>query len=739
MAISRDKFIENYLDELKENIELVDSGILILKKEPDNENELSKLLRALHTIKGSSRVLKFNHIEKIVHGLENVFKEIKEKKFEISRPLIGLVFITTDYVRAGAEKIKASKTDELPIDNLLGVFEKVCAGEPYALDGLKLEPVSQLEQDVDAVQASDDTKVSPPSGKIESQETISEHATVRIKLSKTDKMTKLLNNLIIKQFQLRRENDVLNALEKNFRELMVMKVSENGKSGGKHPDYVKKENDFLKYLQQLRKDFGLDLAQLEVNTFELQEEILSLRMLPLQLILGSLPKMVEETAISLDKEIDFGVSGADVMIDKIILEKLHDPLIHLVRNAIDHGIEMPEERKKKGKSKVGRIDIACYLESGNIIVKIKDDGKGLDYDIIREKALRLNPVQEEEIRAMDTTGLNAYLFASGFSTREQVQELSGRGVGLDIVRFNIENIKGKIDLKSEKDKGTEFILTLPLSLATIEGFFISTANEKFLIPSTFVKEVIMISKEHQLNLADKRAIKLRNKIIPIYELSAVLKKEAQTTNAKKKFVLVVESVGNMIGITVDSIIQYASLIYKPLPPGLNKLKLIQGIVFDESYNITNILFIPEVINRFNKIRSVSVKRRAAEQQDAEKMHILVVDDSYSTREIERSILELENYHVETAVDGVEGLEKLGTQQFDLIITDIKMPRMDGLAFVDNLRENPAYAHTPIIVVSSVEDPEVKQQFVSRGVRSQIIKSDFERGNLVAEVNKLLGT
>ncbi|MCP4104496.1 MAG: hypothetical protein GY749_03010 [Desulfobacteraceae bacterium] len=482
MAIDRDAFIDNYLDELKENTEAIDSSVLTLKKDPENEDELNRMLRALHTIKGSSRMLKFYHIEKIVHGLENIFKGVKEERYSITNPLVQLVFITTDYLRIGAVAIKKDKNDEFPSEKLLNVFNKVCANEPYSLDGLKPDIE---EQPVDSVQPGseqsseyrDESGTGRVSGADDAAKTISEYETIRIKISKTDKIIKLLNNMIIKQFQFKKENNVLNDLEQEFRELMSANPAGDINNGGKNQDYVKKENDCLKRIQQLRKGFNLDLALLERDTFELQEEILSLRMLPLELIIGSLRKMAEETAMSLEKEIDFIVSGADVMIDKIILEKLNDPVIHLVRNAIDHGIELPEERKQKGKNTAGRLEITCYLKSGNIIIKIKDDGKGLDYEKIREKAVRFNPLQEDDIRGMDNGSLSSFLFSPGFSTREKVDELSGRGVGLDIARYNIENIKGKIALDSEKDKGTEFTLTLPLSLATVEGFFILCANE----------------------------------------------------------------------------------------------------------------------------------------------------------------------------------------------------------------------------------------------------------------------
>ncbi|ETR71221.1 MAG: Chemotaxis protein cheA [Candidatus Magnetoglobus multicellularis str. Araruama] len=553
-------------------------------------------------------------------------------------------------------------------------------------------------------------------------------------------MIRLLNNLIIKQFQLRKENDLINTLEEQFRELLAMDDM-TGKEHSKdtYPEYTKKMNECLKHIQQLKKDFRLDLALLEANTFELQEEIFTLRMLPMDLIFGSIPKMVEETAMVLDKEIDFTITGHDVMIDKIILEKLNDPIIHLIRNAVDHGIEFPDERIKKGKPKVGTLEIKCYLESGNIIIKITDDGKGVDYDRIREKAIKEHPEQEDEIMMMENASLNAYLFTSGFSTRDVVQELSGRGVGLNIVKYNIENIKGRINLSSEKDKGTEFTLSLPLSLATVEGFFITSAGEKFLIPSTYVKEVLIVKKDQHVPLGQKHVIILRDKIIPIYYLSVLLaKKDApEEDESEKRFIMVIESLGNMIGIVVDSIIQYASLIYKPLPPNLNKLKLIQGIVFDESYNIINILFIPEVMERFRRMRP-RVEKTSYPTKNTQEKTILVVDDSYSTREIERSILEVENYKVVTASNGKEALEKLSTNPIDLVISDINMPIMNGLELVENIRKTSNFSSMPVVVVSSEEDPDIRKRFTRLGVASQIVKSDFERGNLVQTVQEVIG-
>ncbi len=721
MALDRDEFIEHFLAELNDNIAVIDSGILILKNDPENEDELNRLLRALHTIKGSSRMLKFKRVEQLVHGLENVFKGVREKRYAISKPVVQLVFLTTDALRACAAGIEQNKEDAADIQPFLDVYEKVYANEPYSLRGLK--PAQEAPAgDAEQRPPDQDRRRAALTGGGDAG-----HETVRIKIQRIDRIIKQLNDLIIKQFQFRKSNESLKRLERMVEDLA---------GAGDKDDPAGRRNECLKSIQKFRKDFAMDLTLLERDTFNLQEEILSLQMLPLNLILDPMRKMVAEMAMLLGKEIDFEISGADLMIDRMILEKLNDPLIHLIRNAVDHGIEPPERRAEKGKPRTGRISVACTPESGNIIIRITDDGRGLDYDDIRRKAVAMNPHHEEEIREMDRAGLSAYLFSSGFSTRDAVGDLSGRGVGLDIVRYNIEIIKGKISLHSVENAGAEFTLTMPLSLATVEGFFVMAAGEKFLFPSTFIKEVITIREKDAIDLLSRKAIQLRSRIIPIYQLSDILNKPAGAAG-DKRFVIVAESLNDTIGIVVDTVLEYASLIYKPLPGNLLQLKMIQGIVFDESYNIINILYIPELMTRFKKIRSIDAAKRFS-AKDREFKSVLVVDDSYTTREIEKSILELENYNVTTAVDGIDGLEKLRGGHFHLIVTDLKMPRMDGFTFIDNLKRDENFADIPVIVVTSHAEKSSRKAVLDKGVSAVIVKSDFERGNLLHEVRQLIG-
>ena len=745
MAINRDDFIEQYLDEVAENLTAVDRAILTLKKDPANEDAIGRLLRALHTVKGSSRMLRFSRMESLAHGLETVFKGVRDGRYGIDRPLVSLVLATTRHLRRGSDRIRETRADDLPTDKLLEIFDKVYANEPYTLPPVEAEPGPPVADA--APSGSDSTESAPTDGTAllpPNPRRRLELNTVRIKLSRMDQIIGSFNNLIIRQLEFKTENENLAALDADLREIF-----EPPAEGAGHPGTARRrsttpaERACLKQLGQIRKSLAARIDLLERSAFEVQEEIFSLRMLPLSLVLDPLREMTEEMAIALDKEIELTLIGTEITVDKLILERLHDPIIHILRNAIDHGLESPDVRATRGKPRTGRITIECGLDSGHLNIRIADDGRGIDYERVRRKSIAQNPDREEEIRAMDDAALNGFIFSSGFSTTDEIRHFSGRGVGLDIVRHNIDRIKGKITLTSEPDRGTTFLLTLPLSLATVEGFFVEADGARFMIPSSFVREVALIQPDQRMDLLHREAAKVNGRIMPLYRLSAILdpaiRENGATAEAPSEtwFVVVVETLGERIGMVVDAVVQYASLIYKPMPRSLAALKLLQGIVFDERYEMITILYIPEVVKRFKRIRDIDSRKRFS-TQSREYKKVLVVDDSFSAREIEKSILEMGGYNVITAGDGIEGLDQLRRHHCHLIITDIKMPRMDGLTFVENLRRDSRYADIPIIVISSVDDEATRRTFSKRGANAFIVKSTFDRGDLLSSVREMIG-
>ena len=720
MAIDRNDFLENFLNETRENLQALGDIIILIRKNPEDSEKLSEMLRILHSIKGTARMMKYPTVESIAHGLEDIFKGVRDQRYKITKPLIQLVLSSLTYFERAVEKISCDDTDEIQAKALLQIFQKAMAGLPFSLD--------QLQND-DKKNASSPGKTDNPG----QGSAPKDYETIRIKISRVDEIIKHLNTLIIQQFQFKKENENMLELEKDLRETRnkIHNMSD------RHPELKELENDLIanqKLVGKIQKGYSEGMVQLEHTSFELQEQILGLRMLPLELVLGPLKTMVEETSLAMNKEINLESSGTDLLLDKTILEQINDPIIHIIRNSIDHGIETPEDRKAAGKDETGNISIKCTSESGRIILRIEDDGRGLDYPSIREKALRLFPDMEDDIAEMDDNSLSSFLFRSGFTTKTKITNMSGRGVGLDIVKTNIESIKGKITLSSEVGQGTVFSLSLPLSLATVDGFFVASQTERFLIPAAFVREILIVTRDDVMSILNRNVIRVRDQIIPVYPLSSLLDND-RISNPEKMSVVVVESLGDVIGIIVDSVIQFASLIYKPLPGNLVKLKTIQGIVFDENFDIINILYVPELINKFKGIRNIEFRKRFS-NDDKEYKQILVVDDSLSTREIEKSILELDGYNVELAVDGIDALEKMRNQYFHLILTDVKMPRMDGLTLIENVRRQEKFSETSIVIVSSETDAD--KSLSNSGADAIFNKKDFDRGSLLHKVKELIG-
>jgi chemotaxis protein histidine kinase CheA len=722
------------LEETKENIGRVENGIVKLKKDPENEEELNSVLRALHTIKGSSRMLKFPGIEKTAHGMENLFKGIKEKRYGISNTFVQMVFIGCDLLKKGAEVIRKTGDDPEESPEYMSACEKVYAVEPFEIDEVRGSVGALLVESA---------PVPAPSGQDSEpkQETgfaaagTSDYETIRVKLSGIESIMKTMNQIVIKQFQFKQIQESLGALDLRIHEelLDLRKIVSSRKEDETNGIY-RNFQESHKELQAIKKSYVDQMAVIERNTYELQAQIMRLTMLPLELILGSLPRMVEEVSSLLGKDVECRISGMDILMDKSILENLNDPIIHIIRNSLDHGIEDPEERAARGKPRMGRIAISCISEGGNIVIRISDDGKGIDYERVKRQALERNLVSKEELDELTESDIYGFLFMPGFSTKSRVTDLSGRGVGLDIVRHNIQKVKGKITIKSVKGEGTEFILALPLSLATVGGFFIRSGGFKFLLPSNFVHKIVRLPKKEKLTYFNKDAFRLEDKIIPIYSLSSAM---GITSRAKGDFlyVVVVESVGEFIGVIVDSVIQHANLIYKPLPKNMHKLKLLQGIVFDETYSIINILFIPELIRVFKNMKTMDLLRsKGADRKEVKT--VLVVDDSLNTREIEKSILELEDYKVITAVDGIDGLAQLKEAKVDLIISDIDMPRMDGLTMIENIRKEGKYKNIPIVVISSYMEEDLRKKALSIGANAYIVKSEFDRNSLIGIAKKL---
>lgn len=693
--IDKSALTADFIEETKEHSAVIHEDIIKFHEEPENEDLLNDLLRELHTIKGTSRMLGFSTMEKVSHGLEDVLKAVAEKRIEISGKVVGLTLLTLDMLDSCLVRIKDKQNDEMPVDNFMKAFSSVINGETYER--------KKLQSEIDGTSGEKDETAA-------NDISLDDVQTIRVKLEKINSIINVYDSLIIREFKLKRTLELLRQEEFETKSPSISAI---------------------------RKLFESDLDQLETGLFDVQNSIFNLRMLPLEIILNPLKRTIEKDALDFEKHIHFEIPVQELYLDKVILEPLSDILLHLLRNALDHGIEPEEERVKNGKNPTGTIKVITESVANHLEMTVEDDGAGINYEKVCKAAINRYPDRKEEISEMSENDLSAFLFIPGFSTSENVNSLSGRGVGLDVVRTNMEKIKGKINIKTEKGKGTSFILTFPSSLASLQGMFVTSSNMKFLIPAQYISEVTQINEEDCINLQNKKLYRLRDSLIPVYNLSTILNDyEPKSEKKGTSNTVVVEYLNKRTGIVVDQLQNFVSLVVKPLPDLFKGISGLQGVVFDENYSIVPILNIPDILGRLKDLLSYDLKKFEIKTM-AKEYSVLVVDDSYTTRQIEQTILSMEDYLVDTAVDGIDALEKLKNKKYDVIVTDIKMPRMDGCVLIENIRRQELNRTTPVIVVSSVYEQETRQRFMNAGANAFIVKSDFERGNLVSTVKELL--
>lgn len=687
-GFDRDSFVQDYLLESREYLSQLEEICIGFTRDDRNESLFKELLRILHTLKGTSRIMEFQQIEKVVHETENVFKKLSGNHFEISRTYVTFLLTIIEILKAALEAVEECGCDSIEnFDFVIENIRRACNGETFSED---FKTGKKEEADFS-----------------EKNGLFHDSKTIKIQVSDVNSILQSLDKLLIRQIRLKNELAKIKAETAKFGFDGFREIDEN-------------------------------LEVLEKQSFDIQEKIIALRMLPFDMILQPLKHSVASEAIKLGKNVEFEIPSTEITIDKSILEKLPKILLHLVRNSLDHGIESPEERKALGKNENGLVRVNVSQNSNRIIVTVSDDGRGLDFEKIRSKAMERFIEKSKEISKMNEDELVQFIFLSGFSTREEVSELSGRGIGMDVVRSEMDALKGKISISSEKNKGTKIELSLPSSLATQDGLFVRQGRNLYLILSHYISEILTVPQNLFLKLQKGPVINLHNELLPVYDFDAIIGKLSGTFSGENREVplVVIEYLNSKIAVTVDEILHYKTVVIKPVPNLLKSFEGLQGVVFDENYRIIPVLNIPNCIKRFNAVSSYEVKELEVKKSPKIRS-VLVVDDSHTTRNIEKIILEQENYKVSVACDGIEALEKMKSCNFDLVVTDIKMPRMDGFDLLHNMRHTESLKKIPVIIVSSVYEKDIENQVKNLGAQGYIVKSDFERENLTAKARELL--
>lgn len=699
--MKKNKYVEIFLREAEEHLEALRKGVLSMEKDGASQDTYNGLLRSAHTLKGSANMVDLVELAGVAHRMEDLLKELQAGELEFSSDLADVLLVATDAIEALMAQAHSGGGISVNID---GVVESLNAGQ--------------------VVDSQDEAnQVSPFQG-------VERRRSVRASVERLDQLVNLMGEILLSQRTMgERQRQMRNVLAHVDQLANCLQSSE-------HSALVKTLRGTL---AGVINDFESDRLRLGYQAEDVYQRTMELRLLPLATITDEFERPLRSLARSLDKEVRFTVQGQDVELDRSMLEAVKPILLHVLNNAVDHGIEDPETRVKLGKPKAGQVALQARYEGSFVQISIRDDGRGLDPEKIRATAIKRGLLTAEAARAMNREALNYLVFEPGFTTREFITDVSGRGVGLDVVKSNLDQVKGDMTLTSTPGTGTELILRLPLSTAIFTGLLVASGEGVYIVPQHYVAEIVRLSPSDIDEEMGRAVIRLHNISIPLYSLAELLHLEQEDVAARRLTILILSFREQAMALLVGRTIGLQEVVVKDLGCQLRSVDYISGATILNDGVPALILSVADLFAGCQEKSSVGRLRRVHEEvlASACRGRILVVDDSITTRTMEKNILETHHYEVVVAVSGFDALEKLDEGQFDLMVSDVEMPGMTGFELTRKVRQREDTREMPVIIVTSLASDEHRRQGMDAGAQAYIVKGNFQQGVLLDTVETLI--
>ena len=770
----------------------------------ERQELVKDIFREAHSLKGAARAVGLTTIEGLGHSMEDILLAAKEGRMEFSGEVFDLLYQGLDAVEEMMTRVEdGASTPPAKVLSLLARMEEAReeAKKPDAKDSPKKEKPEETAQPETVAEAEEAESVEqePPkskgtrrTAKTKNEGTVSapeakplpaaassqSDETIRVSVSKLDALmaqfSELLGAKIRAEQRLADIRDLQamatdwqkdwTALRGNYNRLV--RNGRNGHNGSHHSDSHHSDShngqngnskdvnvltDFVSFNQEqiralntqtnsLYRQVSNDTMRLSLIINELQEEIKRVRMLPLSTITTTFSRMVRDVAREQKKNVNFTIEGGDTELDKRVLEQIKDPLIHLLRNSVDHGLETAAERKRAGKPVEGQIILSASQQGNRIVIIVQDDGRGLDLDAIKGSAIRKGLLRMGEADKLGEAEIANLIFNSGLSTSSIITDISGRGVGMDVVRKNVEELHGTLEVDFEPDEGTTFTMTLPLTLASSRGLLVKAGEQTFALPLTSVERMLQIDANSIASVEGKEAITYQGKPIALARLADLMELPFKPADSEQLTVVIVAVAEKRLGLVVDDLAGEQEVVIKNLGRQLAKVAGFAGATLLGTGQVILVLHIADLIKLAARTRPRVMMAGVEEMEDSskERKTILVVDDSITTRTLEKNILEAVGYEVKLATDGREALGVLATAGLPhLIVSDINMPRLDGFELTSRIKQDPRYTDIPVILVTSLDSPADKARGSEVGADAYIVKSSFDQGNLLDTIEQLV--
>ncbi len=794
------KLLATFKVEAEEHLKNLNEGLLALEKtglEKPSAELLQTVFREAHSLKGAARSVNHDVIQLICQSVESVFSALKHQQITFSPVIFDTLYASLDLITKLLETPQKTESKILvaemiaKLDALLIPFKAIVkepskeslvtesaniASKPTANikqpnnvpeqanltdvpQDLKIESPEQtlLKNKQEKVA---EVKVEPLPTKVEtssSHETHSHSAdkTVRVSLSKLDKLFQQTEELLTIKMASQQQLSSLKLMGKLLKEwkkesMHLQKDIENtqyheGKKDNNTSMFFELHHRFIDSLNEalspLIRSTNIDFRFLGGMIDSLLDDTKKLLMQPFSTLLETFPRMVRDLSHQLGKEVQLDVQGAGIEIDRRILEEIKDPLIHLIRNSLDHGIEIPEERKKKGKISSGTIKVIASQLSGNSVeIIVADDGGGISLDILKQSAVKNKILSQKEADLLSDEESIKLIFHSGISTSKIVTNLSGRGLGMGIVGEKVDKLGGRLSVES-KSSGTSIKIVLPLTLATFRGIQLKVCDRDFVMPTHNVQRVLKIDKKEIKSVENRSMVSIDGCAYSYVHLKDVLGIAQMQTeiNDDSLTIIIVKAAEQVIAFGVDAILNEQEILVKRFGKQLTRVKNILSATVMEMGKVIPILNPSDlvksiILENYHSTNPTILQNETAENRTKK---ILLAEDSVTTRMLLKNILEASGYDVIVAVDGAEAFRMLKETQVDLLLTDIEMPNMDGFTLVENVRKINTLQNLPVILCTSLCSPADREKGIEVGAQAYLDKSSFTQGHLLDVIKKLL--
>lgn len=714
--------------ESAEHLQALENILLRLEANPADQDALAEALREAHSLKGSSRMLGVKGVELLAGKIEDLLGAFRKDAGPVTPVLFDRIYTGLDCVK--------------------DLVREAATGETAAVDAASAIRLLDEDAKKDNASPAQGSAPSTAGGAQAADSAVQETAGWR----KTDNLlntirvdTKRLDELMTHTGELSVMKTRLEHLLSRALSAMDIWEEIEKESGAGHRDR-KPDMRMRTLLSRLGTELGslrdeiyMDSSRLGYIADELDGGITDIRLLPFSTIVSLFHRMVRDMARARSKEAVLEIEGEETRADKRIIEEMKDPLMHIIRNALDHGIEPPDERERSGKPRAGKIRVSVRKTETNITISVADDGRGLDLEAIKRTAARRKIYTDDELAAAKPDELYSLLFSSGFSTSEFVTDISGRGVGLDVVRSNVESLKGTVEARSVPGAGCAIDITLPVTLSTTRVIIASVNKRKYAIPVEFVHMTRLANKEEIVKIKGKESVLVDNEPVPVTSLAALLElREAPgvaSLSGTGQMPCVIFTIGKeRFGALADALVDEQEVVLKSHSALLKRVRNISGATILGNGEVCMVLNPVDMMKTLIKRPPASM---AGPVQEKRKFIVLLVEDSITTRTQEKRILEGAGYDVVTAVDGVDALGKLASQRFDAVISDVLMPNMDGLMLTAKIREDKRYNDLPVILVTTLASDEDRRKGLEAGANAYIPKPAFDQKLLIEILNRLI--